>query len=138
MGKNTLANIDLSEIKVSRDPHKTVQWNGASIFKSIGEISVHWRQKMSYTGNYRIEVNFTSSDVVHLFRAWNGKELDVDLIDNHGFTISPQLKKRILSEIKLADLTIGDLAGLGASPTKEQPKAEEGAPAAVRQLFRRI
>src|SRR5713226_9294032 len=83
MGKNTLADHDLSEITVSRDPQQTLGWGDPAIFKSVGEVGVHWSQEVTFTGNYRMEVNFNWSDVVHLFKAMNGKELDVDLIDNH-------------------------------------------------------
>jgi hypothetical protein len=136
MGKNTLATHDLSEIIVSRDPRRTLQWGSPAIFKSISEVGVHWRQKMSYTGNYRMEVNFSFSDVIRLFKAMNGGELDVDLLDNHGFTVSPELKKRILGEIRLADLTIGDLAGLGV--TSKKAETQEETPATVRTFPRRI
>jgi len=124
MGKNTLKNVDLTEIPPLRDTSKTVSWERVSIFKGIGEIGIHWRQKMSYTGNYRMEVNFDTSEIVHLFKAWNGAELDVDLIDDHGFTVSDELRKRLLGEIKLVDLTIGDLAGI-ASKKEDKPKEPE-------------
>jgi hypothetical protein len=57
---------------------------------------------------------------------WNdaiAAELDVDLLDR-GFTLSEALKKKVLSEIKLADLTIGDLAKLGAGPS--EPESNSG------------
>lgn len=138
MGKNNLAEVDLSEIAVNNDPRKTVQWNGTSIFKSWGEVGIHWRQKMAFTGNYRMEINLTSSDMVHLFKIWNGRQLDVDLIDNYGFTVSAELKKRILGEIRLADLTIGDLASLGAAPPKDNSKTEQETPGSVSSFRRRF
>ena len=71
-----------------------------------------------------MDLTFTQGDIFKLFKASYGRELDIDLLE-HGFTVSEDLKKRILSEIKLADLTIGDLAKLGAGTetpaTKEQP-----------------
>jgi hypothetical protein len=134
MGKNTLSEVDLTEIRPVRDTNKLVQFNGTSIFNGFGEVCIHWRQKMSYTGNYRMEVNFSASEIVHLFKAWNGSVLDVDLIDNHGFTVSDELKKRLLGEIKLADLTIGDLAGIAS---KKEEKPEKPATATVQPLFRR-
>ncbi|MGY3531435.1 hypothetical protein [Bradyrhizobium sp. USDA 4452] len=127
MGTKCLATADLSEISPVRDPREWVQWDGISLFKGFSSIGIHWRQKMSYTGNYRMEINLTSTDIVHLFKAWNGKELDVDLIDTHGFTVSPELRKRLLGEIKLADLTLGDLAGI-ASKKEEEPQAAEVKP----------
>jgi|KBSSwiStaDraftv2_1062776.scaffolds.fasta_scaffold104616_2 hypothetical protein len=135
MGEKVLTNADLTEIRPVRDTSKTVQWNGTSIFKGFGEIGIHWRQKMSYTGNYRMEVNFSTSEIVHLFKAWNGTVLDVDLIDNHGFTVSDELRKRLLGEIKLADLTIGDLAGIAS---KKENKPEESETGTVQTFRRRI
>jgi hypothetical protein len=126
MGTKCLAAADLSDIAPVRDPREWVQWDGISVFKGFGSIGIHWRQKMSYTGNYRMEINLTSTDIVHLFKAWNGRELGVDLIDTHGFTVSPELRKRLLGEIKLADLTLGDLAGIAAK--KEEPQAAEVKP----------
>jgi hypothetical protein len=41
-----------------------------------------------------------------------------------------------LGEIKLADLTIGDLAGLGLTSNKDEA-AEEATPATVKSLFPR-
>ena len=53
-------------------------------------------------------------------------DADVDLLDK-GFTISDALKKKVLSEIKFLDLTIGDLVkGLAAAPpasAAEEPSA---------------
>jgi len=131
MGKKPLTSVYLSDIAPVKDPGKWVNWEGVSIFKGFGEVGIHWRQKMSYTGNYRMEVNFSTSDIVHLFKAWNGTELDVDLIDHHGFTVSPELRKRLLGEIKLADLAIGDLAGI-ASKKEDEPVAE------VKPFLRRL
>ena len=135
MGKNLLTNVDLNEIRPVRDTSKTVQWDGVSIFKGFDEVGIHWRQKMSYTGNYRMEVNFNTSEIVHLFKAWNGTVLDVDLIDNHGFTVSDELRKRLLGEIKLADLTIGDLAGIAS---KKEDKPEEPETGTVQPFRRRF
>ncbi len=50
-----------------------------------------------------------------------------------GFTFSEELKKRMLSEIKFADLTIGDLAKLGAGATAPEAKEQ---PAAIKPLRR--
>jgi hypothetical protein len=112
-----------------------VQYNGTSIFKDFSEIGIHWRQKMSYTGNYRMEVNFSTEEIIHLFKAWNGNVLDVDLIDNHGFKVSDELRKRLIGEIKLADLTIGDLAGIASKKEETPAEPETGAVQPFRRRF---
>jgi hypothetical protein len=124
MGTKSLTTADLTTVQPVRDPRKSVQFNGVSIFKGFTEVGIHWRQHMSYTGNYRMEVNLSYDEIVHLFKAWNGTELDVDLLDHHGFTVSPELRKRLLGEIKLADLTIGDLAGIASKKEEAPPTAE--------------
>ncbi|MBA2400938.1 MAG: hypothetical protein H0V72_19995 [Bradyrhizobium sp.] len=123
MGTKHLTTVDLTTVPPVTDARKSVKFNSVSIFKGFMEVGIHWRQNMSYTGNYRMEVNLSYDDIVHLFKAWNGAELDVNLIDHHGFTVSPELRKRLLGEIKLADLTIGDLAGI-ASKKEEVSTAE--------------
>jgi hypothetical protein len=79
-----------------------------------------------------MDLTFTQGDIFKLFKTSYGRELDIDLLDQ-GFTISEDLKKRILSEIKLADLTIGDLAKLGASAAEPETKEQS-----VVKPFRRI
>jgi hypothetical protein len=51
--------------------------------------------------------------------------LDVDLIDDHGFTVSDELRKRLLGEIKLADLTIETLP---ASPRRKRTNQKSQKP----------
>ena len=52
-------------------------------------------------------------------KASYGRELDVDLLEK-GFTVSEALKKKILSEINLIDLTLGDLIGNATPQTEAQ------------------
>lgn len=118
MGTNVIFDHDLVDVHASRDSRQYLSWGTPTIFKSLGNVGVHWGRDLSFTGSYRVEVNFSRPDVVRLFKAMFGSELDVDLVEECGFTISSDLQKAILGKIKLADLTIGDLAGLGA-PAKE-------------------
>jgi hypothetical protein len=48
--------------------------------------------------------------VIRLFRASYGTELNVDLLERHGFTISEELQNAILAKIKLDGLDIGSVA----------------------------
>lgn len=97
---------------------------------------MHWVQSVRYTGDYRVEVNLTRSDIVRLFKASFGSELDVNLLEDHGFTVSPELQKSVIGKIRLADLTIGDLAGLSSPSTKDA--GSEETPATVKPFLRRV
>jgi hypothetical protein len=68
--------------------------------------------------------------ILKLMKASYGRELDVDLLDK-GFTLFEALKKKVLSEIKIADLTIGDLAKLGASSS--EPESNTGSVSPLRR-----
>ncbi|EKS33887.1 hypothetical protein [Afipia clevelandensis] len=120
MGTHLIASHNLSDIPIRDDPKKTINRQKPGLFKNFGEVTVAWAQTLKFTGDYRMQIEFTEDDVFKLFRASYGRELDEDLLDR-GFTISETLKKRILSEIKVADLTIGDLAKLGAASSDQRP-----------------
>ena len=124
MGTKTLVDHNLSQFRISDDRNKSIHWTSPGLFARFSEVTVSWGQDLRHQGSYRMDLTFTQGDIFKLFKASYGRELDIDLLE-HGFTVSEDLKKRILSEIKLADLTIGDLAKLGAGTetpaTKEQP-----------------
>jgi hypothetical protein len=89
-------------------------------------------------GDYRMELEFSNDDIVHLFKARFGRELREWLIDDEGFTVSPELTKRVLRTVKLSDVTLGDLAAMHADPTEASPTAEKLAePAKVTSIIRR-
>jgi hypothetical protein len=136
MGTRKIADYDLSEMIVSRDPQKIVHFGQSGLFKSYGEVSVAWGQNLRFTGDYRVQVDFTRSDVVKLFKTMFGSVITIEMLEEYGLTVSPDLKKKVLGEIKLADLTIGDLAGLGLASNKEEPAVED-TPATVKPLFPR-
>jgi hypothetical protein len=130
MGTKTLVTHDLSEFRISNDPNHTIRSNSPGLFARFGAVTVAWKQKLQHQGSYRMDLKFSQADVFKLFKASYGRELDVDLLES-GFKISEALKKRMLSEIKLADLTIGDLAKLGAGASASEP---DDASAVVRPL----
>jgi len=127
MGTKAVASLDLSQFHISDDSKKNIRWNSPGLFRRYGEVTVAWGQTLKFTGDYRMQVQFSESDIVQLFKASYGRELDVDLLKN-GFTISDELKKKILREIKLADLTIGDLAKLGAGSSQAEPETGSVSP----------
>lgn len=134
MGTRELVDLDLSGMPLNRDPHQTIWSHRPGIFRTDFRVNVAWKQELNKTGNYRMEASFTSGDVARLFRAMFGTEVDADTLERCGLTLSADLKKQVLSEIKLADLTLGDLAGLTG---KEEKPVEEPAPKPQPRLFRR-
>jgi hypothetical protein len=125
MGDNVLANVDLTEAAVSRDPNRRVTFDkDPTIFRNGYGVNIDWGKRVNLSGRYRWEVELSTAEIIHLFRMKVGSELDVDLLEEHGFTISEELQKKILSGIKLADLTIGDLAKLGAAAPTPQAEPE--------------
>ncbi|MGY2902971.1 hypothetical protein [Bradyrhizobium sp. URHC0002] len=133
MGAWILAEYDLKEYIPSSDPNQYLRYEGSAVFKLHDGIGIHWHKKLKLTGDYRIEVNFTKEDVAELFQNAIGRELTPEIIEKYDFIIAPELKKKMLGEIKLADLTIGDLASIAVAPEKK-----EEAPPAPKPFIRRI
>lgn len=129
MGTHTVAHHDLTQFHVSDDRSKTIRWSNPGLFARYGEVTVAWGQDLKYQGSYRVDLTFSQNDVFKLFKASYGRMLDVDLLDN-GFKVSEALKKRVLSEIKLTDLTLGDLIG----NTETAPQEEAGAVRPLRRI----
>jgi hypothetical protein len=123
MGDNVIADVDLTEASVTRDPNRLINFDkDPTIFRTGEGVNIDWGKRVNLGGRYRWEVELTTEEIIHLFRTKVGSELGVDLLEQHGFSVSEALKKRVLGSIKLADLTIGDLAKLGATAPSEQPK----------------
>ncbi|WLB55048.1 hypothetical protein AB7008_45980 [Bradyrhizobium sp. 521_C7_N1_3] len=59
------------------------------------------------------------------------------LLDHHGFTVSDALQKKMIGNIKIADLTLGELAKL-SSPVEEVASTPEAAPKGGTPFRRRI
>lgn len=120
MGTHKLASHDLSDFRISDEPKKNIRWNSPGLFRHYGEVSVAWGQTLKFTGDYRMQIDFSQDDVLKLMKASYGRELDVDLLDK-GFVISDALKKKILSEIKWTELTLGDLIGNTQTAPRQEP-----------------
>src|ERR1700733_3823723 len=126
---NTIAGCDLPALASSRDVRRNIHFERTPVlFKGHSEVSIDWGMRLNYSGKYRMEVHLSQDDVMHLFKTMYGSQLDVDLLEHHGFTVADDLKKKVLGEIKLADLTIGDLAGLAAKPESQEAFAPSAFP----------
>jgi hypothetical protein len=137
MGTKTIFEQSLSGMRLSRDPDKGVYFNSPGLFRSVGAVTVAWGHEFHLTGRYRVQADFTRTDVVKLFKAMFGSELSLSLLEDHGFTVSSELQKHFIGKIKLADLTIGDLASLTTTPKKEEETPGE-APATIKSFPRRV
>jgi hypothetical protein len=123
MGDNVIADVDLAEASVSRDPNRRISFDkDPTVFRTGEGVNIDWGKRVNLGGRYRWEVELTTDEIIYLFRMKVGAVLDVDLLEHHGFSVSEELQKKMLSSIKLADLTIGDLAKLGAAAPSEQPE----------------
>jgi hypothetical protein len=125
MGTNTLGDISVSEMRLSKDQNQYLHWNTHALFSTYPNVEVHWTQDIRLTGSYRMEIHFTRAEIVRLLKATMGTELDVDLVEQYGFTISPELTKAILSKVRLTDITVGDLVTMSSAASKTEPVAAE-------------
>ena len=122
MGENTLADYDLREVQARGDPNQRLLRSSPRMFESFGVVAVRWVQRLRYAGEYRMELTFNRSDIVQLFKSAFGSELNVELLEQHGFTVSPELQKRLL-------IMLGDLVTARAEEDAAPAKEENAAPA---------
>lgn len=140
MGNTEIASIELSELGINRrSEYRSVGWNRPGLFDGMIRTFVAWGKDLRLTGSYRLEAEFSNSDILQLFKARFGSELSVSLLEEDGFTVSPEFEKAILSKVKLADVTLGDLMKMGVATSEDAPPEEKTAapkPVGV-GLFRR-
>ncbi|KAB2881691.1 MAG: hypothetical protein F9K38_09540 [Pseudorhodoplanes sp.] len=136
MGNTEFVQVDLSDLKLSKVQNKYLPWNKVGLFPAsrhgaFSGVEVHWGKELKMTGNYRMKIRLTRSDILYLFRTVFGDELSVSLIEEHGFTASSDLAKAILKTVKLTDLTLGELIEMNtqtdktARPSDAAPEAKE-------------
>jgi len=124
MGNTTIADIDVGELKVRREANKPVSFGSPGFFDVDGEISIAWGKTMHLGGDYRLQVDYSYDEVAKMFRAAFGSRLTPEILERCGLTLSDELQKAALSKVKVADLTLGDLAKMVAPPAEEAPAAE--------------
>jgi hypothetical protein len=120
MGSTTIADIDLSELKVRRESNKPVGFSNPGIFDVDGEISVAWGKTLHLGGDYRLQVDFSYDEIAKMFRASFGSKLTAETLERCGLTLSDELQKSALSKVKVSDLTLADLAKL-VTPSEGAP-----------------
>jgi hypothetical protein len=125
MGTKEVVDFRLSEISVNEDSTRTVYRAKPGIFTAPGRTFIAWFQHLRHMGDYRMEIELSNQDLLRLFKAKFGTELREWLVDDEGFTISPELTKRALRTVKLSDVTLADLAAMSATPAEEPPTAEK-------------
>lgn len=139
MGDTIIADVDLTEAAVRRDPDRNIRFGADPVVfkKPLGDVSIDWATRVTMGGKYRFEIQLSTDEIIRLFKLKLGSKLDVDLLDDHGFSVSDDLKKRMIGSIKLADLTIGDLAKLTSTPSAEEEAEAVSSPATVTPFRRR-
>jgi hypothetical protein len=123
MGTKVIAEYNLNDVEVSRDQQRSIRRNKPGIFTGFGKIVIAWFQQLRHMGDYRMEIEFSNEDVLRLFKSRFGTELREWLVDDEGFTISPELTKRALRTVKLSQVTLADLAAMNINAT-EGPTAD--------------
>ena len=121
MGETTIADINLGELKVRREPNKPIHFNNPGFFDVSGEISIAWGKTLHLGGDYRLQVDFSYNEIAKMFRAAFGSTLTPEILEQCGLTLSDELKKSALSKVKVTDLTLGDLAKMVAPSSEETP-----------------
>jgi hypothetical protein len=143
MGTTEIMNNELTELSASIDRRRTVYRDKPptifKTFRSFPAISIAWHQELQLMGNYRMDLQFSRSDVLRLFKETFGSELDVDLIETHGFTISDELKEAISKTVKVKDMTLGDmtlgeLMAIAERGSREQEMAKRFNPNFLRKV----
>lgn len=138
MGRKEIMGHQLVDSKISNDPNQSVYRNEPPlIFKSFPGIQIAWHQNLRFMGDYRMTVELSKSDIVRLFKSVFGSELDANLLERYGFTVSDDLKKAVLRTVKLSDVTLGDLAAMSSESEETQATAEKLVEAENVQPFRR-
>jgi hypothetical protein len=138
MGEKEIANHYLPDIQYRDDG--TVYRNKPVIYDGGGNTTVAWYQPLRLTGDYRMDVQFSRSDVMKLFKCAFGSVLNERLFERYGLSVSPELRNAILRTVKLSDLTLGDLAAMNGEPENEKAenKEEVREPANVTSILRRV
>jgi hypothetical protein len=136
MGEKEIANHFLLTMQYKADG--TVYRERPSLYEGSGNITVAWFQPLKLTGDYRMEVQFSRTDIMKLFKCAFGSELSANLIEKYGLTFSEEVTKAILRTVKLSDLTLGDLAAMNAVPPSDQTAEAAEEPPKVTPFLRRV
>ena len=80
-----------------------------------------------------MQVQFSQSDIIHLFKSVFGSELNASLIERHGFTISSELTKTILRT-----LTLGALGAMFGAAEESATAEKPVEPTKARPFLRRF
>ena len=124
MGTKEVIDLRLAEVSLNNDRQRYIYREKPGIFTEPGRIFIAWFQQLRHMGDYRMEMELSNEDLLRLFKAKFGTELREWLVDDEGFTISAELTKRALRTVKLADVTLADLAAMSATASEEAATAE--------------
>src|SRR5947209_12951955 len=88
MGEKELTTIFLPTTEYRDDG--TAYRSKPVMYDGNGGITVAWYQHMSLTGNYRMEVQLQRYDIMRLFKAAFGSEIQSHVVEKYGLTFSPE------------------------------------------------
>lgn len=138
MGTTVLVDHELADSRVSNNENCSTPYGQPPvIFNSFrSKLYLAWSQAFRLMGDYRMEIKFSKSDIFSLFRCMYGRELNADLVERYGFTISDDLKKAVLKTVKLTDLTVGELVAMTGTPAESKESTNSAHVIEARRLRR--
>jgi hypothetical protein len=78
MGKTEIVDHDLLYVEYSDDG--TVWRDTPALYHHLGGMKIAWCQPLRLTGNYRMDVHFSGSDIMRLFKCFFGSEIQQELV----------------------------------------------------------
>jgi hypothetical protein len=135
MGPTVIGEFDLASVTPKESAEK-FSFDGIGFYNTTYPrgAALYWGKSLKLTGNYKLRLELTASDIRKLFWEVHGPLLTADLVEHFGFVVYKDLKEKILREIKLsefmrdqgvelADITLGDLIDLKAQRSAKGDKA---------------
>src|SRR5258708_39719261 len=101
MGETVIKDVDLTDLKYNYDISTVHRDDPGTIYQWGRRMAVAWFQELRSMGNYRMKVELSNDDILRLFKLRFGTQLKEWLVDDEGFTFSPELTKRALRTVKL-------------------------------------
>src|SRR4051812_22822392 len=96
-GDTTFADFDLTARKFHESQHPYVDWRNPGVYSLNGNVSVAWVKGMRFSGDYRIQIDFTAEEIAAMFRGAFGSEVTSEVLEKCGLTLSPNLKRTALA-----------------------------------------
>ncbi len=99
MGPTVIGEFDLDSVKPKQSGEK-FSFDGIGFYKTgyyRRAADLYWGKSLKLTGNYKLRLELTASDIRKLFWEVHGPLLTADLVEHFGFVVYKDLKEKILS-----------------------------------------